>query len=133
MNITPSLIYWATRMDAINGVLFTLLVLATVGVLACLAIGLGAATARKSYSESDAYIQELHTSGEWLLRKIYIPVAVWCLVGIALILTPTTKELAAMYVIPAVANNEKVSDAGNKLYELAVEWMEELRPQKGEK
>jgi len=41
---------------------------------------------------------------------------------------PTTKEMAAIYVIPKVVNNEHLRDAGDKLYNLAVEWMETLRP-----
>lgn len=33
-------------------------------------------------------------------------------------------------MVPKIANNEKVQAAGNKLYDLAVEWMDELRPRK---
>ena len=33
-----------------------------------------------------------------------------------------------MYVIPAVVNNEQLRDTGNKIFELASEWLEELRP-----
>lgn len=41
---------------------------------------------------------------------------------------PSTKQLAAILVVPKIANSEKIQTAGNKLYELAVEWMDELRP-----
>ena len=50
------------------------------------------------------------------------------LTGVAL--TPTTRQMAAIVVIPKVVNSEKVQTAGNKLYELAVEWMEALRPKR---
>jgi hypothetical protein len=30
--------------------------------------------------------------------------------------------------VPKIVNSEKLQTAGNKLYELAVEWMDELRP-----
>ena len=45
---------------------------------------------------------------------------------------PSTKQMAAIIVVPKLANSEKVQTAGNKLYDLAVEWMDELRPAKGE-
>ena len=41
---------------------------------------------------------------------------------------PSTKQMAAILVVPKMANNEKLQTVGNKLYELAVEWMDELRP-----
>ena len=43
---------------------------------------------------------------------------------------PTTRQMAAIVMVPKIANNEKVQAAGNKLYDLAVEWMDELRPRK---
>ena len=42
--------------------------------------------------------------------------------------TPSTKQMAAIILVPKIANNEKVQTVGNKLYDLAVEWMDELRP-----
>jgi hypothetical protein len=39
--------------------------------------------------------------------------------------------MAAILIIPRVANSEKVQTVGNHLYDLACEWMEELRPAKG--
>ena len=59
-----------------------------------------------------------------------------CVVLVALaILTfvPSTRQMAAIIVVPKIANSEKIQLAGNKLYDLAVEWMDELRPSKGEK
>lgn len=43
---------------------------------------------------------------------------------------PTTRQMAAIVMVPKIADNEKVQAAGNKLYDLAVEWMDELRPRK---
>jgi hypothetical protein len=39
--------------------------------------------------------------------------------------------MAAIIIVPKIANSEKVQTAGNKLYELALEWMEALRPSNG--
>lgn len=44
--------------------------------------------------------------------------------------TPSTKRMAAIIVVPKIVNNEKVQNVGNKLYDLAVEWMDELKPKK---
>ena len=45
---------------------------------------------------------------------------------------PTTKQMATIIIIPRIANSEKVQTVGNRLYDLAVEWMDELRPVKEE-
>jgi len=44
--------------------------------------------------------------------------------------TPSTKQMAAILIVPRVVSNEKVQTVGNKLYDLAVEWMDELKPKK---
>jgi hypothetical protein len=46
---------------------------------------------------------------------------------------PTTKQAAAIIIVPKIVNNEKVQMVGNQLYDLAVDWMEELRPKKEKK
>ena len=48
------------------------------------------------------------------------------------ILTPSTKEICATLLIPAIVNNEKVQGLGEEFYDLAKEWMQELKPTKGE-
>lgn len=49
---------------------------------------------------------------------------------LAACLTPSTKEMCAIKVIPVIANNEGVQELPNKVVELANEWMEELKPKK---
>lgn len=44
------------------------------------------------------------------------------------ILMPTTKQMAAIIIVPKIANSEKVQTVGNRLYDLAVERMDELKP-----
>ena len=48
-------------------------------------------------------------------------------------LVPTTKEMCAVIIIPKIVNNEKLHDVGDKFYNLAMDWMEELSPTKKEK
>jgi hypothetical protein len=43
---------------------------------------------------------------------------------------PSTRQMAAIMIVPKIANSEKVQTIGNKVYDLAVEWMEELKPNK---
>ena len=43
---------------------------------------------------------------------------------------PSTKQMAAIMIVPKIVNNEKVQTIGNKIYDLAVEWMDELAPKK---
>ena len=45
-------------------------------------------------------------------------------------LVPTTKEMCAVIIIPKIVNNEKLQDVGDKFYNLAMDWMEELSPAK---
>ncbi len=54
------------------------------------------------------------------------------MVALVLSLTfiPSTKQMAAIMIVPKIVNNEKVQTIGNKVYDLAVEWMEELKPNK---
>ena len=45
---------------------------------------------------------------------------------------PSTKQMAAIMIVPKIVNCEKVQSIGNKVYDLAVEWMDELKPNKKE-
>lgn len=45
---------------------------------------------------------------------------------------PTSKEMAAILIVPKIVNNAKVQEVPDKLMTLATEWLEELRPSKKE-
>ena len=107
-------------------------------IMSVLAFCLGTFTGNRSREtfdhRSDEELEAIHTR----LRRISwwsaafgcvaSTVAVACPVLEALI--PTTREAAAIVMVPAIANNEKVQTVGNKLYDLAAEWLDELRPKK---
>ena len=105
--ITQTQMYWLVTLDGINKLSFTL---AAVGV-AWLMVGI-------------AYICETGKR-RWMVP---VSIAVALLGMLAATFVPTTKQMAAIIVVPRIANNEKIQDAGSRLYDLAVEWMEELRP-----
>ena len=62
------------------------------------------------------------------IAKKVIVIAAVSLLG--LVFTPSTKQMAAIMIVPKIANSEKVQTIGNKVYDLAVEWMKELAPNK---
>lgn len=44
---------------------------------------------------------------------------------------PSGKTLAAMYVIPPIVNSSAVQELPSELVEVAREWLDELRPNRG--
>lgn len=52
--------------------------------------------------------------------------------GIIGTMVPTTKEMAAILIVPKMVNNAKVQEIPEKILTLATEWMEELRPKSKE-
>ena len=55
----------------------------------------------------------------------------WYLCAFLIILSisvPTTKQMAAIIIVPKVVNNEQVQEIPNKILDLATEWLEELKP-----
>lgn len=120
--ITMTQMYWMTRLDRLCGMLvlgffvsmLTALVLAVIGGIL-----------RAEHNTDDASWKTGRR-----LHAVMVPIclAISLLFGLLRSLTPTTAEMAAIVVVPKIVNSEKVQMAGNRLYELAVEWMDELRP-----
>lgn len=109
--ITTTQMYWLVTLDAIVHASF---VLAAISVLASVAaIGIACNVGRFF----------------WLPA---LTIGMFFLSVAAATFVPTTRQAAAIVIVPKIANNEKVQMVGNHLYELAVEWMEELRPPKKE-
>ena len=112
MTITPSTIYWIGICDSI-GIGFTI-----IGVVCVIfALITGAA-----FLGSELY------KGLYIITPIFLLFALLSIV--AAIFVPSSKTAAAMYVVPAIVNNEKIQAVGNGIYDLAVEWMKELKPKK---
>lgn len=118
--ITPSTIYWIGQCDQILRMLGPAAVMGLI-----FAITLTIVAAASTFGSSVPRILRI-------LLSVLAPLswAVMLVAVIGLMFIPTTKTAAAMYVVPAIVNNEKLNDAGDRLYALAIEWMEELRPAK---
>lgn len=78
-----------------------------------------------------AYMSDTRDSEAWPLFAIGGVMTL--LMALVWTFTPSTKQMAAIVVVPKIVNSEKVQDVGEKLYGLAVEWMDELHPSKVKK
>lgn len=110
--ITTTQMYWLVILDnIIRGAVVVLVVTAVASIFTCIG----------------AWCDEIP---KWIAKT-----TVGALVASILLLTftPSTKQMAAIIIVPRIVNNEKVQVVGNGLYDLAVEWMDELRPKKPKK
>ena len=119
--ITTSQMYWLTRMDIVNEVCSYILLILIL-LVPCLAF-VGYMIADSSSSDSRcAYVS-------WLKKYVILLWLFALMISTSVIIfMPTTKEMAAIIIVPKIANSEKVQTVGNKLYDLAVEWMDNLKP-----
>jgi hypothetical protein len=120
--ITPMQMYWLTRLstlkDGLGFIIFLLFILAVGYFIA------GCVLQDPDFSDST------HKRGKKFI-KTSPPLAIIAVVLLFVnCLIPSTRSMAAILIVPCIANSEKVQTAGNHLYDLAVEWMEELRPAK---
>ena len=122
--ITTAQMYWLTRLTPLGSG-----VRAIIDILAPLTIGI--LVAGLLMQEPGSFKDETRRIGRKLVKASPFVAALAGVLLIANCLLPTTKEMAAILIIPRVANSEKVQTVGNHLYDLACEWMEELRPAKG--
>lgn len=109
--ITSWKLYLLTRLDGIQ-CLFMI-----IGFAGCLILIVGWIPV--SMSRWDGYLKYF---------LCFLPLAfIFLLIGV---LTPTTKEMAAILVLPKIINNQKVQQLPDKVLDLANEWIEELSPKK---
>jgi len=109
--ITAWELYWLTRLDAMN--------IAAIIVAAICLVGLIVGSIIYVTTDEQALWKSERATAKLALR-VSIPCGILALM--ALIFIPTTQEMAAITVIPMLANETVEKDAG-KLYKLSVEWM----------
>lgn len=116
--ITMTQMYWFTRLDSIE-CFFTLISIA----VSCATVVAGCIW----------FIQRLETydnDDRERLKHVFFKPIVWGSVLSAIflplaILTPTTKDMAIIYVVPKIVNNDKVQQIPDKLLDLANAKIEE--------
>lgn len=116
-------IYWLTRMDYLQQLMFILAII--LGVLSLVAGIIFVAAKAESYDEES---EGVNISKK--IMTISIP-ATLVLMSIASLL-PSTKELAAIIIIPKIANaietNQQIKKIPENLITLANDWIKELGP-----
>ena len=122
-------IYWFTRLDPIRGLTG---VTAVIGLFLSFLMFL----LYPAFYDIFEYDEEKRKKSLALTTRLQIAVfSTTVLCAFAHALTPTTKEMAAIKVIPMIANSEsmqKLGDVGNNMLDLANEWLRELKPKKDE-
>jgi uncharacterized membrane protein len=79
-----------------------------------------------------ALIAASDSHDEKLARKLYIyGIALFCSAMAVLCATPSSKTLAALYVLPPLINNEEVQGDFKEIYDLAVEGLKDQLLMKG--
>lgn len=105
--ITSMEMYWLLKLDDIYMLVSCAAALTTgVFVVSFLAYKVAGVDGNK---------QEQKTSGIAALVSLVCSVLLWCVVTFI----PTTKQMATIYVVPAIVNNEKVQQIGNKTLDIS--------------
>lgn len=118
MIITEWQMYWITRLDNLHEFFcITAIITGVIITFMCLLTGL------HWLEEKDDDCKKPFKM--FLLSEIGVLFLILCA-----ILVPTTKEYAAIKVIPVIVNNEKSQELPGKLLNLADEWIDELKPKK---
>lgn len=111
MTITPTTMYWLTRLDGLTSLFSTITVLG----LLCLIIAVPAFFVCKYDDTSDEMSKNLTRAAIRLITPIWL----FCALG-ALFL-PTTKEMAMIYVVPQITESRVVQQDIPELYDLGVQ------------
>ena len=127
--ITETTLYWFTRLSHIHEVIDSLfapfMALTIVSFLALIVLSI----VEKMSCDND---EKMILSKFCKAAKKTCCTAT-CIVAVTMIcniFVPTTKEMAAIIVIPKIANNESIKDLGDEIVNLAKEWMKEIHPSK---
>ena len=125
--ITGWEIYWFTRLDPLRGLTGMTAVMGL--ILSVLMFLLYPAFCDIFDCDEDRRKKSL----TWTARLQVAVFSATVLCAFTHALTPTTREMAAIKVIPMIANSgsmQKLGDVGNNMLDLANEWLRELKPKK---
>ena len=124
--ITTTQMYWLTRLDNVHDLLCGIL------VATCVAFGVLSVIAGIATFVSDSEDEQRKVAFVWRMWR-YIMLTVLA-AGTIKVFTPTTKELAAIIVVPKIANStlvtEKIPQELSELYTLAKQYMIESLKEK---
>ena len=127
--ITGWEIYWFTRLDPLKVLTGST---AVIGLVVSVLMFILYPTFCDIFDHDDVKRKK---SLAWTARLQVAVFSAAVLSAFAYALTPTTREMAAIKVIPMIANSEsmrKLGDVGDNMLDLANEWLLELKPKKDE-
>lgn len=135
--ITENDMYWLTRLDGIKALLGTLSGVSIV-LSALLGFHAFALWVDTEPDEDDSTRLKISKAlqrkwGIRLFSVLPLTVLLALLLAIGNTLTPTTREMCAIKVVPMIANNEDLKGLGGDVVELAREWVKELKPKTNSK
>lgn len=106
--ITPMQMYWLLKLDDIINISLAIFVLTFVGFVICL-IG------------DIIYKGEKYFECEYNKFKTGRNILFWFVLffGSIIMFVPSTKQMEAIYVVPAIVNNERVQNIGNKTLDVS--------------
>lgn len=115
MTITPSTLYWITRLDGINSALLTSMVVSIAVFLFCIWVLIG------SWAESESPLSEQDEKDIKVVKKYTKISGILVLFFIILtVLTPTSKEMAMIYVVPHLSESQVIKQDIPEVYNLGV-------------
>ena len=122
--ITSSFMYWITRLDEVCCVVGILAAIATAGAIF---VAFPLAIEYFSWSDHDRkYRDDINDTSIPALRKVFLWLAISSIALLmADIFIPTTKDAAAIMVVPKIANSESVEEISTAVKDAAIKWLKE--------
>ena len=125
--ITTAQMYWLTKLDDIRQALGSIIWVPIAWIAIVAVASFCAFMACADMDSVRSVVIGRIKKASWTC----VPMVLWIVATqIAVALVPSTAQMAAIVVVPRIVNNEQVQTVGNRLYDLATEWLDELRPRK---
>lgn len=122
MEITPFTVYLISRLTPLYEFV------AALCVVSVAAMAVGSVALLVMTVDRDLEVETQRTILRWLRWMVSASIVF----GALMVAIPSTKDAAAMVVLPRIANSQSVRELGDAVVELAKAWCEELKPEKSE-
>lgn len=126
--LTETTIYFITRLDDVKAVFHGTFIVS--GILVIVSSFAVLVLLSDVGTNPNMIIEEWKKLMKWWKSVRLTCLVLFIVFSVVYALTPTTKEMAAIKVIPAIANSQDIQEIGQDFKVLAKEWLNELRPEK---
>lgn len=111
--ITPMQMYWLLKLDDIISVSLAIFMLAIPAFAIC-------------FTGTIMYKGDEYYEGEYKKFKTGRNILFWFVLffGSIAMFVPSTKQMAAIYIVPALTNNERVQNIGSKTLDISEDLLE---------